>query len=193
VLDSLGIARAHVAGVSVAGIGAQQAALLVPERVASLVLVSCHAPSPWDVITRTLRMGPLGVVRALSSEWMSAVCPCARAEDHRRYFQDVTAEIVRNSLRPDVLAATLVAGMRADLHQGLIRLRTPALVMTGSEDHVSSMEHAARLAAQMPRAELRVMEGAGHGMVLCHSEVVTRAMREFMGRHDEERELYAVS
>jgi pimeloyl-ACP methyl ester carboxylesterase len=74
--------------------------------------------------------------------------------------------------------------MRAfDAYDRLGGMQMPTLILHGTEDRIVAPANAERLAAAIPGAELRWLEGAGH---LYHSEqaqAADAAVLEFIRRH----------
>ena len=65
-----------------------------------------------------------------------------------------------------------------DIRDRLAEITMPTIVLHGSRDSLFSVDVAEDLAAGLPNAELRIVEGAGHGLPLTHGEEVVRAVRD---------------
>jgi pimeloyl-ACP methyl ester carboxylesterase len=72
-----------------------------------------------------------------------------------------------------------------DVREGLPGLSVPTIVLQGTEDWLFPVEVGARLAAALPDAELRVIEGAGHGLPVTHGGEVLAALRTLRRRMGE--------
>lgn len=83
---------------------------------------------------------------------------------------DVIAEFYDTFLSHDKLAALEV------LQQ------VPVLVLVGSRDRMTPVEHSRAIAAALPAAELVVVEGAGHMVVLERAALVTMRLRALLTR-----------
>src|SRR5919206_3972938 len=75
-LDALGIAKAHVAGLSIGGMTAQAFAVRHPDRLDALVLMatSAHMPPPdaWDQRAAIVRAEGMGaIVDAVITRWVT--------------------------------------------------------------------------------------------------------------------------
>jgi pimeloyl-ACP methyl ester carboxylesterase len=96
-------------------------------------------------------------------------------EDDRRLFREHTGEVGREGY---------VSRMRiirdTDLRPRLGELRTPALVVAGTADRLLDSVTAARqMAALLPRARLKLLEGTGHVALLSERVSVREWLTEF--------------
>jgi pimeloyl-ACP methyl ester carboxylesterase len=178
VLDALGIARAHLAGLSAGGGIAQHAALGSPERVATLTLMST-SPAVSDPARPDLPP-PSDRLRALFAEpppppdWSNreAVIDYVVA-DQLAYVG--SSPVDRSALR--ALAGRVVdrttnveSGMTnhfvmeegEPVRRRLGDIRAPTLVLHGTEDPLFPLAHGEALAREIPGARLLVLEGMGH-------------------------------
>ena len=55
-----------------------------------------------------------------------------------------------------------------------------ALVIAGSEDKAVPIAHARMLAAGIPHAELRVVEGAGHTLIWTHPNALVSLVKPYL-------------
>ena len=81
--------------------------------------------------------------------------------------------------------ARLLADFRAcnafDGRERLAEIRTPALVLCGSEDKMTPPKSSLFLAEQLSRATLEIIEGAGHSAMIESSDAVSSALARFIG------------
>jgi 3-oxoadipate enol-lactonase len=61
-------------------------------------------------------------------------------------------------------------------------MRTPALVVAGTEDQLIPVENSVTLASRIPNAELVLFEGAGHGY-LWEAEQANQVVRDYLRKH----------
>jgi pimeloyl-ACP methyl ester carboxylesterase len=61
----------------------------------------------------------------------------------------------------------------------------PALVMAGDHDY-TSIEEAAEMYRALPKGQLIIMPGTGHGMFRDRPELVNLAIKEFLDQPDKE-------
>lgn len=168
VLDAARVECAHVHGVSLGGMVAQELALRHPGRVRSLLL-GCTTPGgivsnepPWRLIAaaglRPLlgpeRTWPL-VTAALYSRRTREEFPERIAEDEALRLEDATS--------PATIAAQMLAVARHDARDRLHALDgLPVTVIHGTEDTLIPPRAGQALAARIPGARLVLLDGAGH-------------------------------
>jgi pimeloyl-ACP methyl ester carboxylesterase len=167
VLDELGIESAHVLGISMGGMVAQELALRHPERVRRLVLGCTYAggegqrltaPEVLQRLMAGMQSGDRDV--ALRTAWEINVSE-AFARDEERYaaFREVSAT------RP-VAVAVILRQMQAigghDTSARLPEIDAPTLVVHGTEDQMLPCSNGEAIAQAIPGARLEVLEGVGH-------------------------------
>ena len=186
-MDALGVDSAHVIGVSMGGMIAQELALARPDRVRSLHLACTFArPDPYMVALnaawRDMRIG-LGRESILRTLGLWLFSPTTYAE--RPEFIEALVQSSLASPYPQTLAGFLRQGEAVAAHDALHRLsaiRCPTLV-TGAEDDILVPPRFAReIVARIPGAELRVVPGAGHGYFLERPDVFNALSLDFITR-----------
>ena len=163
-LDFLGLDRVALVGRSMGGMVAQELALLAPERLSCLVLVSTTARSDRHlagVFELWAHMAESRVPPAVRHQSAMLWCLGSRAlEDDasvRAYL-----EWKSRADRPDDYALQARACARHDALDRLPGLRVPTLVVSGTDDRLTPPAHAEELAKAIPGAELAYVPGAGH-------------------------------
>jgi 3-oxoadipate enol-lactonase len=191
VLDAVGVRSAHVYGVSMGGMVAQEFAIRFPHRVRGLILAGTSPGGPlaarprprrlaavaWRVGVGTLRRGRPWLAPALFSESFAEREP-ERAQELQRYFQ----------LHPAPLAASagqLLASVYHDRARQLDRIRAPTLILHGELDAIAPIANARQLADGIPDSELQMIAGAGHAFPLEAPEASLRAVLEWLARRPD--------
>lgn len=187
-LDRLGIAAAHVHGVSMGGMVAQELALRFPERVLSVVLQGTSAGGPRTLppplrgaLALAVQRAPLSRemrTRLALSALFSPAYVSAHPQEALEHLHRLGAE--RAGVRGALLhlwAATL-----HDTYARLPRLQAPTLVLHGEVDALVPLANARILARRIPRAELAVVEGAGHVPLLEQPEHVRDVVLDWLRR-----------
>jgi pimeloyl-ACP methyl ester carboxylesterase len=180
--DRVGIRRAAVAGRSMGGMIAQELALLAPERVSRLVLVSTTAqadPHLAEVFELWAHMAELGVpatVRHRSTMlWCLGAKAVAQSERVRAYLDGKT-----NTDRPGDYALQARACAKHDALERLPGLRVPTLVVAGTDDRLTPAAHAERLAGAIPSARLLYIADAGHFPYVEAPQAFKKGVLEFL-------------
>ena len=73
--------------------------------------------------------------------------------------------------------------MSFDVSDRLRELPVPTLVITGSGDRIVPPENSRRIAAEIPGAELVVIDDTGHVFFIEEAEEANRALLDFLARH----------
>lgn len=166
-LDELGIASAHVLGISMGGMVAQQLVLAHPARVRSLVLGCTYAGGPGQRLSseETLRILMDGMQsgdreRALRAAWSVNVSAAFDADEgHYAAFREIAA------VRPvavDVIMLQMQAIAQHDVGARLAQIEAPTLVIHGTEDRMLPFANGVAIAEAIPGARLAALEGVGH-------------------------------
>lgn len=177
VLDALGIAVAHVGGVSIGGMIAQAVAARAPARIASLILcdtaLALPPPEMWRTRAQTVRAeGVAAIADATLARW---VTPAYLSSPGGRGLRTI---LLRTSAEGYAAAAEVLA--TADLSHTTRQLRVPALVVVGELDPSTPVAVAEALRDAIPGARLTVIPGAAHIPLVEAAEAVTAAIREFL-------------
>jgi pimeloyl-ACP methyl ester carboxylesterase len=167
VLDAAGVDQAHVYGMSLGGLVAQQIAIRHPERVRSLVLGATHpgghrAEAPDRDVLRFLRRR--SDLPAHEAAW--AFVPYNYSSRCRRHHLDrIVQDIARRLETPYAMGAyrkQLFAAATHDALRALRGLAMPTLIVHGREDRVIPLSNAELLAEAISGAELHLLDETGH-------------------------------
>jgi pimeloyl-ACP methyl ester carboxylesterase len=167
VLDAAGIERAHVLGVSLGGMVAQEVAIRYPERVDRLVLLSTTPgwpygfPMPSGSVALLTATGQLPPEVALRRHVENSLSP-STVERRPELVDRLVAHQRAHPPDPDGWQAQLVAGAGYSGNSRQTRIRARTLVMHGDADAVVDPRNARLLAAGIPGAELVMLPGLGH-------------------------------
>lgn len=167
VLDAAGVEHAHVYGVSMGGMIAQEIALRHPDRVRALVLGATSAggaaatPPDADTIAFLQRRPAMP---AEEGRWAS-VPYVYSARTLREAGHRISEDLARRQLSPfhaDGYRAQLAAAVAHDADSRLSGIAAPTLVVHGIEDRMVPPDNGRALAAAIPGAELRLLDDAAH-------------------------------
>jgi 3-oxoadipate enol-lactonase len=178
-LDALGIARAHVCGISIGGMIAQSLAASARERVITLTLCSTAtrmgSAAIWDERISTLRQGGVAAIAdGVLARWFT---PRTHAE-HPEVVRGFGNMLLRTPL--DEYIANALAVRNADLRADLAAIRCPALIISGAEDPSASPESATELRDGIAGAELVILDGAAHVVTIERAAEVSALVLRFL-------------
>ncbi|MER7175515.1 alpha/beta fold hydrolase [Streptomyces mesophilus] len=174
VLDALGIARAHVVGLSMGGGIAQALVVAHPDRVATLTLMSTSAGGE-DLPPMSKELQAAFSAPAPEPDWSDRESVLDYlVEDARLYAapsrtfetEAMRALIGRAYDRTTNMASAmnhfLLDGAGGATRAQLATVSAPTLVLHGTEDPMFPYEHGQALARAIPGARLVPLERTGH-------------------------------
>ncbi|AMN41118.1 alpha/beta fold hydrolase [Rhodoplanes sp. Z2-YC6860] len=183
-IDALGLKRLCVIGLSQGGMVAQKLALVRPDLVSALVLVStsCKSdPSLRDNMeARIAAMDTAGPEAAAKIAAESIFSPAWRAAN--------TAALARFfEWRAAMPMAPLNSATRAlydfNLSGDLPNIAVPTLVIAGQEDVLTRPKGMEEVAALIPGATYRMIPETGHMIPVEQPEALTALLAEFLKAH----------
>lgn len=179
-LRHLGAERAHLIGLSMGGMVAQQFALDYPYATASLVLggTICGVPSDGQAMAReALRCIETQPMHEVAQTRITAAFSDAVDPVMRGHFIE---QVALNDKDTYVRAARAVFGFSAC--ERLREIDAPTLVVVGAADRTFPLAWMEELAARIRGARLVRIPGAGHLSNLERPDDFNRAVLEFLGR-----------
>jgi pimeloyl-ACP methyl ester carboxylesterase len=166
-LDALGIDSAHVLGISMGGMIAQQLVLSHPDRVRTLTLGCTYCGGPGSRITspqvvQRLAAGLLSGDRelALRTGYELNLSAAYRADDSR--YAPFREMATTHPAALEVIMLQMQAVQGHDTSGRLASITTPTLVIHGTEDEMLDVANGEQIASLMPGARLERLEGVGH-------------------------------
>jgi len=189
VLDRLGIAAAHVVGLSMGGFTALHLALRYPERVTAAVVAGAgYGAAPERA--EAFRAECHAIAAAFEADGAAKVAQWYAAGPARVQFQNKNprgwAEFAAALASHDSLGAALtMRGVQAArpslyaLRDDLARIHVPMLILVGDEDE-GCLEPALMLKRTIPTAGLTVLPRTGHTANLEEPGVFNRAVDDFL-------------
>lgn len=190
-LDALNIGAAHVYGVSMGGMIAQNIALYCPERVLSLILgcTSCggqHFILP-DAEALDFLVGWHHKGHLTPEERARSLVPFNFSQGFIDRRPGIVEQFVSKTAQywPPLhtFERQAQAVLTHDMYDQLPRIKAPTLVMAGSADRQVPVENSRILASRIPAAELVILENMGHGFFIEGAEKANREILRFLKRH----------
>jgi pimeloyl-ACP methyl ester carboxylesterase len=174
VLSALGIARAHVVGVSMGGMIGQLLAAKYPSRVLSLTSMMSSSgrrglPGPSRTVRRAMlrRPPPPGDLDATVEhgvQLLQAIASPAYPTPEKQLRRRVARALRRNCHTAGVKRQLLAIMACGDRTGQLRTIVAPTLVIHGAADRMLPLACGADTAQAIPGARLEVIEGMGHDL-----------------------------
>jgi pimeloyl-ACP methyl ester carboxylesterase len=185
-IDMLGVAPVHYVGLSMGGFVGLRLAARHGELLRSLTLLdtSADAESPDHVgqyrqLAAIYRLvGMIGPVRSKVLPLMFG--PEFRtAPENQPVLDEWTARLRRGS-RAGIRKAVLGVANRPSVHDELVKISVPTLMIVGLDDMATPPDQAERIAAGIAGARLEKLAACGHSSAVERPDEVNSLLRDFL-------------
>ncbi len=187
-LDALQIPQAHVLGISMGGMIAQELALAAPERVRTLTLGCTYcggegsalaAPEVIQRLAEAMMSGDRE--RAIRAGWEANVSPSfAAKEDAYARFLEIAH---RRAVAVPVVMAQMQAIAAHDTSARLPGLSMPTLVIHGTVDQMLPVSNGRMISGLIDGSRLEILEDIGHLFFWEQPSHCAELMREHASVH----------
>jgi 3-oxoadipate enol-lactonase len=179
-LDAIGVERASYAGLSIGGMVGIWLGANAPERIERLVLICTSAhmqpASAWreraEVVLTAGSTEP--IADAVVARWLTP----GFAARHPEVQAHLRTMLVASD--PAGYAACCGAIERMDLRAELPRIGAPTLVISGSDDLATPVEHQRLIAGAIPGARHEIVSPAAHIAAVEQPDAVNRLIGEHL-------------
>lgn len=185
-MDTLRVPKAHVLGVSMGGMIAQELAINYPEKVEKLVLCSTNCGGARSVPPS---QEVLGMLTADVSGWSAEdvvtkiTVPLCLTKDfvdgNPGFVEFMTRQILKAPISSKAFMRQLSAIMQFDTYDRLSQIRSPTLILHGKRDILIPPENGSILAKAIPNAKFVTFEKSAHILAEDMREVI-HAITEFL-------------
>ncbi len=167
VMDAAGLETAHVLGISMGGMTAQELALAAPDRLRSLTLgcTYCGGPGssladPTDAQELFEAFASGNLDRALRAAYEINLSPGFRADESAfAAFQAMATALPASQATVQLQLQAIVPH---DTQARLAEISAPTLVVHGTADKMIPVANGELIASLIPGARLELLEGVGH-------------------------------
>ena len=190
VLDAASIETAHVVGASMGGVISQIVAVKYPQRVRSLTLVCTACRNhPWrqellQSWAKTAEEKGMIEVGKEAAQWVMSPRSFRRLVPAFTWMGPLAALRPRHSFVSQIHA---ILDTREDLVDQLSTITAPTMVIVGNQDILTPRGDSEEIAERIPNAELVVISGAAHGLMMEHSSTFNKILIEFLQRTETAR------
>jgi 3-oxoadipate enol-lactonase len=182
-MGELGLESAHVVGISMGGMIAQELVLAHPQRLRSLTLGCTYCGGPGSALmpeenARKLMEGLASGDRekAIRAGYEVNLSPAFRADEGRfAAFHEMATTV---PAAKDTIQLQIQAIFGHDTSGRLGEIATPTLIVHGTDDGVLPYANGEQIASLMPAARLESLEGVGHMFWWEQPEVSAELIRE---------------
>jgi 3-oxoadipate enol-lactonase len=185
VFDAAGIETAHVVGASMGGVIGQIVTVKYPQRVRSLTLVCTACRNhPWrqellQSWAKTAEEKGMIEVGKEAAQWVMSPRSFRRLVPAFTWMGPLAALRPRHSFVSQIDA---ILNTREDLVDQLSTITAPTMVIVGNQDILTPRGDSEEIAERIPNAELVVISGAAHGLMMEHSSTFNKILIEFLQR-----------
>jgi 3-oxoadipate enol-lactonase len=167
VMDAAGLETAHVLGISMGGMTAQELALAHPDRLRTLTLGCTYPGGPGSSLIAAEDAGPLlaamssgDIDLALQAMYAVNLSPAFRSDES--HFADFTTMATALPAPQRTVQLQLGAIGGHDTQSRLAQISAPTLVIHGTEDKMIPVANGELIASLIPGARLEIFDGVGH-------------------------------
>jgi pimeloyl-ACP methyl ester carboxylesterase len=197
-VDALGIPKAHILGISMGAMIAQELAINYPQKVSKLILCSTSSRPSYSNGSRVLEAMSQTSIEELTKLILSFPFTLDYPQDLLKQNPVVvfglTSEFAKEN--PDLAKLLLQQGTKHptsqegfrhqydamlgfDTQARLQQIKVPTLVLQGKKDRLVPPENGSILAKAIPNAKLVFFEKSAHGLVE-EMEEVLKVITEFL-------------
>jgi pimeloyl-ACP methyl ester carboxylesterase len=186
-LEQLNIEQAHILGASFGGFVAQEFVLAYPQKVKSLILCCTsfggakHIPPSMEVLTAFASTKGLNTEERVRENLLLAFNR-TYVETHKEEIDKVCELRATNVVPEYVYTQQLQAAVMFDASERVSQIQTPTLVLTGDNDSIVPPQNSRNLAALIPNAELKFINGGSHLFFIEQAEEFNQTVRESVVR-----------
>ena len=201
ILDDLNVAKAHLVGVSMGGMVAQEFAIRFPQRTLTLTAIMSSGDivdaeikgvskkTMFDLMTVGLKYGLLPTERNIIKMHVAARIILRGDADYKIDVKGTAEQVLynlrsRKGYNPKVTAQHQEAVRRSgSRYQQLEKLAVPCLVIHGQKDPFVPIEHSQKLASVLPDCQTKWFANMGHDIPPGLYEALTAALTQNFERN----------
>ncbi|MEO8042372.1 MAG: alpha/beta hydrolase [Acidobacteriota bacterium] len=185
-LEKVGIAKAHILGISFGGFVALDLALRFPEHVNRLVLASTSFGGPNHVAPSMPVLAAFASTEGLNTadrirKYLTVAFSPDFVETHGEAVDRFCDLREKNHVPREIYMQQLQAALNFNVEDQLSHIGAETLVITGDNDVVVPTQNSKNLAAAIPHAKLEIISSSGHMAFVERSSEFNRSVIHFLG------------
>jgi pimeloyl-ACP methyl ester carboxylesterase len=185
VLDAAGIFDAHIFGVSMGGMIAQEFALQYPKRTRSLIL-GCTSSGGPSAVRAERKVADILMARGMTLEQArEAILPYVydAATSREKIEEDLS---LRRRWLPSLegYMAQLQAILAWEAYSRIAQITTPTLVIHGKSDELVPPGNGELIAGRIPGSRMVLLEHASHLFLTDQTEAACKEILGFLLSHE---------
>jgi pimeloyl-ACP methyl ester carboxylesterase len=189
-MDALQIGQAHVLGLSMGGMIAQEIAIRYPERVKGLILTVTHCGGAHQVraeesVVETIRRMIVENGMEVRIKAVKVFFAPRTLMERPEIVQEYAAVSMRYPADSNILQRQWDAINGHDACDRLEQVKAATLVLTGADDVVIPTANSKILAERISKAELLVVPGGGHHVLIEQPRTCHPAVIDFLKKVDD--------
>ncbi len=184
-LSQLQISKTHLLGLSMGGAIAQQYALLHPERVQTLILVSTFSYVDEQAGKAFQRL-KAGLQSGGYPRFFDIVAELAFTPQYIAANPKVIAELKEMRVRindPAAIGRATDACLAFDLKSEIQKISVPTLVISGRDDVFTPLNLAEEIHRSIRGSQWKIIEEVGHNLHVEKASELLKIVLEFLSRH----------
>jgi pimeloyl-ACP methyl ester carboxylesterase len=184
-MSVLNVERAHILGLSMGGMIAQELVLNHSEKVDKLILAGTHCGGSRSIfppveITDFLA----GKTTKTPEEWIEKEMPLLYPEEfiknNPEYIEKKKKGYLENPLSDNSRKRNVLAAGRFNAGRRLKKINVPTLVLHGKQDRLIPYKNAETLATNIPGARIQLFDNLGHDLFSPEPERVNKIIIDFL-------------
>lgn len=181
-MDKVGIARAHVMGLSLGAMIGQELAISYSSKVEKLILCATHCGVKHYIpfSNPASKKSSNDATDAYEDSIVNRMYPPDFIKNNPDKIRDIVVRETGYPLPAPIFEHIYQAARRFDTYDRLDQIKAPTLVMCGDADQMVNPENSRMLAELISGAFLKIIPGGGHGFIEQFPELVLDIVADFL-------------
>jgi pimeloyl-ACP methyl ester carboxylesterase len=185
-MSALSIEKAHIIGVSMGGMIAQELAINYPEKVEKLVLCVTHpggskAIPPAPEVLQKLIVDRTSITKEeIAKHTMELLFPDDFLKNNPFMADIILRRLLKFMIPPDAFTRQLNAILNFDAYKRLENIKAPTLVVAAGRDVLVPPENSRLIVEKIPNSRLVTFERSGHGLIVQERDRFEELVFEFL-------------